>query len=66
MFPRGTTATECRRGSYAERERDKYIQRERARLRVCYSHGQRERDDETQRGKVSSTVHRGREKESAS
>lgn len=38
MFPRGTTATECRRGSYAERERNKYIQRERARLRVCYTH----------------------------
>lgn len=28
MFPRGTTATECRRGSYTERERNKYIKGE--------------------------------------
>lgn len=28
MFPRGTTVTECRRGSYTERERNKYIKGE--------------------------------------
>lgn len=33
MFPRGTTATECRRGSYTERERNKYIKGEERRER---------------------------------